>query len=106
MQPKQGTKAYHLIVEEKGYSAYLSTIGKIACFAEVFYGIKLNDNDIKEIIPIEEPTKTQSFQDGYDRGKALVDNGFSKEHYLEFYKNIRAKLKEKLDAAEFSKKVK
>ena len=51
MEPKQGTKEYRLIVEEKGYSAYLSTVGKIAYFVEVFYGIKLNDKDIKEIIP-------------------------------------------------------
>lgn len=106
MYPKKGTKEYRLIVEEKGCSGELNTIGKIAYFMEIFYGIKLDDKDIKRVLPLEEPTKTISFQSGYKAGKVLVDNGFTKEHYLEFYKNLRVRLKEKLDATEFSKKVK
>ncbi len=106
MNFKPGTKEYRLTVEEKGCCGELNTIGKIAYFIETFYGIKLEDKDIREVLPVAEPTKTISFQSGYKNGKALVDNGFTKEHYLEFYKNTRTKIKEKLDSIEITKKLK
>jgi len=73
---------------------------------ETFYGIKLEDEDIKSALPVEKPTQTRSYQNGYNMGKLLVDNGFTKEHYLAFYKNLRASVKEKIDLIDPIKKSK
>lgn len=106
MNLKPGTKEYRLVVEEKGCCGELNTLGKIAYFIEAFYGIKLEDEDIKEALPVENPTQTRSYKNGYNMGKILVENGFTKEHCIAFYQNMRAKLKTKFDLIETTKKIK
>ena len=106
MNLKPGTKEYRLIIEEKGCSGELHTLGKIAYFIEAFYGITFKDEDIKEVLPVEKPTQTRSYQNGYNMGKVLVENGFTKEHCITFYQNMKAKLKAKFDLIEPTKKIK
>lgn len=106
MNLKPGTKEYRLIIEEKGCCGELHTLGKIAYFVEEFYGITLEDEDIKDALPVENPTQTKSFQNGYSMGKLLVENGFTKEHYIAFYQNLRQKMKERLEIIETTKKLK
>lgn len=90
---------------EKGYSGELATIGKLAYFTEHFDGLKIEEQDIETVIPVEKPTKTSSFKSGYERGMYLVKHGFTEEHYHSFLENLRKGAKEKVEKMEISKKI-
>lgn len=91
------SKSYQLVTEEKGFGGELSTLGKLAYFTEYFDSIKISDQDIQSLIPIENPRETTSFKSGYERGRILVEQGFTKEHYHNFLESLRKKPKEKIE---------
>jgi len=93
---KPNTKAHRLIVEEKGYSGELSTLGKIDIFEQHFYNKKLNDSIINRVAKIDNPRKSKSFKEGQIKAISLIKQGFGLEEYAIFLKNINKKLKEKL----------
>lgn len=97
---KKGTKAYQLIVDEKGFGGDLSTLGKLAYFKEVFENEGLQDEFINNILPLDNVKEQKSFKSGYEMAIALVKNGFSEEDYIEFLKNIRKQLQSKINLAE------
>ena len=78
-------------VEEKGYKAQLTDLGKLSCFIERFDMIKLEDQNLPQVGPFEDPRERTSFKYGYEMGKVLVDNGFSEENYHAFSENYEAK---------------
>lgn len=82
---------------EKGYSGELAVLGKLAYFMEYFDGEKLEEQDIKIIIPLENPCELPSYKEGYSRAVALVRQGFTKSNYIDFLKNMRKRLKDKLE---------
>lgn len=101
MYPKQGTKDYRLVVEEKGYSGYLITLGKIDYFETILYNKKLDNTIINQIVPIENPREKQSFIEGQKIAKKLLDIGFTKAQYAEFLKDLNRRIKAKLEKTTF-----
>lgn len=97
---QKGTKAYQLIVDEKGFGGHLSTLGKLAYFKEYFDNEQLEEEIIKIIAPIENPKEQKSFKSGYEMAIALVNGGFGKKEYADFLKNMNKTLKEKLELKE------
>ena len=77
--------------EEKGCSAELNIRGRKAFFEEYFDNIKLEDQIIPSVGPIEDPRITESFKNGYQRGKLLVKNGFDNDKYQLFLEEFEEK---------------
>lgn len=90
-------KEKRLIIEEKGYSGELSTLGKITYFTEYFYGIQLTEQDIKKVVPLDNPKDNPSFKEGYQRAMFLVKQGFTKDDYKKYLENINKEIKPKVD---------
>lgn len=99
-------KERRLIVEEKGYSGELSTIGKIVYFTEHFYGMQITEEDIKKVIPLDNPKDNKSFKEGYQRAIILVKQGFTKEDYKKYLENINRDIKPKVDNIEVIRSIK
>jgi len=90
--------------EEKGYSGELSTLGKLSYFTEYFNKISIEEDDIKRIVPIDKPLESKSFKEGYQRGKVLVAQGFTKENYISFLAGLRTKTKAVIEEVHETKK--
>lgn len=75
-------------LREKPYASKLNIMGRKAYFDEYFYEIKLEDQDIPQIMgPDVDVRETLSFKQGYDRGKFLVEH----DNVPEEYKNLNNK---------------
>ena len=74
---KHKTKAYQLVIDEKGYGGYLITLGKIDYFEEKFYNKKLSDEVIKGI----KNTKELLSHLSYYRKKEELDKIFTSPNY-------------------------
>jgi len=75
--------------EEKGYTVQLLELGKLCALVEKFDLIELNEQQIPQVGPFENPKQTTSFANGYSTGKILAKN-FTEENYhqfLETYEN-------------------
>lgn len=75
---------------QRSQMAFLPTIlGKIAYFDEYFKGSFLDGQSIL----LEEIKSNERlngyFNEGYKRAQTLVNNGFTRENYLEFLKDIK-----------------
>lgn len=69
---------------ERAFASKLNNMGRKAYFDEYFYGISLENQNLEQIPGIDDVTKTESFKQGYERGKFLV----SVDNVPEEYKNI------------------
>ena len=90
-------KEEQLVIKEKGYGGELATLGKIACFLEKIYNLELTEEDIKHIIPLENPTMEESFKEGYKYGLALIANGFNQKNFKDFLEKQSKNTKNKLE---------
>lgn len=102
---KESSRGQTVPIEEKGYSGELSTLGKLSYFSEYFDKVFIENSNIKRIVPIENPRESKSFKEGYQRAKALVERGFTQEHYHIFLESLRIKPKDLIEEIYESKKV-
>ena len=79
---KEAKKREGMVKGEKIYAKELHLAGRKAAFEENFYGISLEEQNIKPIGPIEDPREVKSFKEGYEQGKFLLNNGYTEEMYL------------------------
>jgi len=77
--------------EEKGYKQQLTDLGKLSSFIECFDMIPLEEQQLPEVGPFEDPRERTSFKYGYEMGKILVKQGFSEENYHAFLQNYETK---------------
>lgn len=84
-------KSYQMVDKEKGYGGKLSLLGKLTYFCEWFEDVKITEEDIMSLVPLEKPMDTLSFKDGYNRAVALVKNGFAENDYYVFLNSLRHK---------------
>lgn len=66
---------------ERTFASEINMIGRKAYFDEYFYGIPVENQDLKEIPGIPNITETFSFKQGYQRGSELVKAGNVPEEY-------------------------
>ena len=76
---------------EKGYTQQLVELGKLCCFVEFFDKIPLEEQQIEQVGPFENPRECESFKKGYETGKIFVNNGFTEENYHVFVNNYENK---------------
>lgn len=79
---KELKKRKGMLKGEETYAKELHLAGRKAAFEENFYGISLEEQNIKPIGPIEDPTKAKLFNEGYKQGIFLLNNGYTEEMYL------------------------
>lgn len=84
---KQDSK--NIARNERQYASQLNMAGREAYFKECFYGIKLEDQQLPKIGPFENIIETHNFNEGYKRGKFLVDNNIVPEEYQQFINNSK-----------------
>lgn len=66
---------------ERTFASEINMMGRIAYFDEYFYGIPVENQNLKEIPGIPNITETYSFKQGYQRGSELVKAGNVPEEY-------------------------
>lgn len=69
---------------ERAFAGEIHMMGRKAYFDEYFYGIPLDNQELKQIQGIEDVRETKSFKEGYARGAFLASVG----NVPEEYKNI------------------
>ena len=77
--------------EEKGYTGQLTELGRISYFIEYFDMIKLEEQNLPQVGPFENPSEKASFKYGYEMGKILVKSGFSEENYHKLLQDFEIK---------------
>lgn len=92
-EEKRTKERFIITQEEKGYSRQLIDSGKLSSFIEAFDFIKLEEQELEQIGPFENPRESKSFKDGYEMGKMLVSKGFSEENYHKFLQEYENKYK-------------
>lgn len=85
-------KANRRTIEEKGFSSELNLRGMKSYFEEKWgvidsttgklIKVPLEEQCFSVVGPFEDITKTESFQKGRERGKFLVNHGYTEEIYL------------------------
>ena len=94
----KGTTQYRLVVEEKGYGGLLFILGKLEFFERYFYNNKLEL--VNTLVPIENPKETKSYIEGKKMAISLIKQGFTKENYSDFLKNLNKNVKRKLEESD------
>lgn len=79
---KEAKKREGMLKGEETYAKELHLAGRKAAFEEAFNGISLEEQNIKPIGLIEDPTKAKLFKEGYEQGIFLLNNGYTEEMYL------------------------
>ena len=88
---EQTTKNNSVSIEEKGYTAQLTSLGKICRFVEHFDNISLDKQEIMPVGPFINPKETKSFMNGYNSAQDYINAGLTEQNYHEIVKNYEEK---------------
>ena len=77
----EGQAKNNLSGAERASAGKINMMGRKAYFDEYFYCIPLDNQELEQIPGIEDVRMTRSFQQGYNRGKFLVEQGIIPPEY-------------------------